>query len=51
MIAIESVDKNKADRYGIVNVDDKFSKTSRIEKIVEKSKPEVAPSNLGVVGC
>jgi len=50
IIAVQEVDHDKTDQYGIVQVDDKSAKSATIEKIVEKPKPEVAPSNLGVVG-
>jgi UTP--glucose-1-phosphate uridylyltransferase len=50
VIAVESVAHDKTDQYGIVEVEDNLSKTSNIKKIIEKPKPEVAPSNLGVVG-
>lgn len=50
VIAVEQVEADKTDQYGIVQVDSPLAKTSKIEKIVEKPKPEVAPSNLGVVG-
>lgn len=50
VIAVEEVDADKTDQYGIVQVDSPLEKTSKIEKIVEKPKPEQAPSNLGVVG-
>ncbi len=50
VIAVQEVDHDKTDQYGIVQVDNKTAKTARIEKIVEKPKPAVAPSNRGVVG-
>lgn len=50
VIAVEEVETDKTDQYGIVQVDNPLAKTSKIEKIVEKPKPEQAPSNLGVVG-
>lgn len=50
VIAVESVEQDKTDQYGIVEVEDRYSKTSNIKKIIEKPKPEAAPSNLGVVG-
>lgn len=50
VIAVESVDRDKTDQYGIVRVDRPDAKLSHIEQIVEKPKPEDAPSNLGVVG-
>ncbi|MEJ1436028.1 MAG: UTP--glucose-1-phosphate uridylyltransferase GalU [Candidatus Sedimenticola sp. (ex Thyasira tokunagai)] len=50
VIAVETVDRDKTDQYGIVKVDNPDAKLSRIDSIVEKPKPESAPSNLGVVG-
>ncbi|MES9884970.1 MAG: UTP--glucose-1-phosphate uridylyltransferase GalU [Sedimenticola sp.] len=50
VIAVEPVDREKTDQYGIVKVDNSDAKRSRIDRIVEKPKPESAPSNLGVVG-
>ncbi|MCP4275843.1 MAG: UTP--glucose-1-phosphate uridylyltransferase, partial [Gammaproteobacteria bacterium] len=50
VIAVQEVDHDKTDQYGIVQVDDKTAKSAKIEKIVEKPKPDVAPSNRGVVG-
>ncbi|MCF6355826.1 MAG: UTP--glucose-1-phosphate uridylyltransferase GalU [Candidatus Polarisedimenticolaceae bacterium] len=50
IIAVQEVEHDKTDQYGIVQVDDKIAKNAKIEKIVEKPKPEVAPSNRGVVG-
>lgn len=50
IIAVQKVDHDKTDQYGIVQVDDKTTKSSKIAKIVEKPKPEVAPSDWGVVG-
>ncbi|MAZ44901.1 MAG: UTP--glucose-1-phosphate uridylyltransferase [Legionellales bacterium] len=45
-IAVTPVPKSKTHQYGIV----KAASEGRIEQIVEKPQPEVAPSNLGVVG-
>lgn len=50
IIAVEEVAADKTDQYGIVQVGSLSAKTSKIEKIVEKPKPDQAPSNLGVVG-
>ncbi|ORU89946.1 MAG: UTP--glucose-1-phosphate uridylyltransferase [Cycloclasticus sp. symbiont of Poecilosclerida sp. M] len=50
VIAVEEVDHDKTDQYGIVEVDDAASKCTAIQAIVEKPKPADAPSNLAVVG-
>ncbi|MDD3448465.1 MAG: UTP--glucose-1-phosphate uridylyltransferase GalU [Gammaproteobacteria bacterium] len=50
VLAVEEVDPDKTDQYGIVKVGETEGRASRVEKIVEKPKPDVAPSNLGVVG-
>ena len=51
-LGVEEVPNEDTDKYGIVNTvsDDNGSKTSRVEKIVEKPRPEQASSNLAVVG-
>ncbi|MBA1332117.1 UTP--glucose-1-phosphate uridylyltransferase [Candidatus Endoriftia persephone str. Guaymas] len=46
VIAVQEVDHDKTDQYGIVQVDDKTAKSAKIEKIVEKPKSEIAPSNI-----
>lgn len=50
VIAVEPVPQEKTDKYGIVEVKELGGGVGKIESIVEKPKPEVAPSNLGVVG-
>jgi UTP--glucose-1-phosphate uridylyltransferase len=44
-LAVEEVPRNQTDRYGIVSLDG-----DRITALVEKPKPEVAPSTRAVVG-
>ena len=46
VIAVETVPHEDTSSYGIVAIDD----NSRVEQIVEKPKPEEAPSNSAVVG-
>jgi UTP--glucose-1-phosphate uridylyltransferase len=46
VIAVEQVLPENTDQYGIVSIDDQH----RIQAIVEKPQPAVAPSRLGVVG-
>ncbi|HYG05979.1 MAG TPA: UTP--glucose-1-phosphate uridylyltransferase GalU [Stenotrophomonas sp.] len=50
VIAVEDVPHDKTASYGIVATDDFEGRRGRINAIVEKPKPEVAPSNLAVVG-
>ncbi len=46
VIAVETIPPEKTTSYGVAAVDD----SNRIQEIVEKPKPQDAPSNLGVVG-
>ncbi len=50
VVAVEPVPKDETHRYGIVEVKPIDARIGKIQSIVEKPKPEVAPSNLGVVG-
>jgi len=50
IIAVEPVDRDRTDRYGIVDIAESDDDLHRINKIVEKPAPEKAPSNLAVVG-
>ncbi len=50
ILGVERVDPSETDKYGIVRTADFIGSTGVIEHIVEKPKPDVAPSNLAVVG-
>jgi UTP--glucose-1-phosphate uridylyltransferase len=50
VLAVQTVPKHETSSYGIVSAEQPAQKTSRINGIVEKPKPEEAPSNLAVVG-
>ena len=50
LVAVESIDPNDTDKYGIVSVHDASARVSTVDAIVEKPPPAEAPSNLGVVG-
>ncbi|MDI9239771.1 UTP--glucose-1-phosphate uridylyltransferase GalU [Lysobacter sp. LF1] len=50
MIAVQDVPREQTASYGIVATDAFQSRQGRIRAIVEKPQPEVAPSNLAVVG-
>ncbi|WAC63937.1 UTP--glucose-1-phosphate uridylyltransferase GalU [Pseudoxanthomonas sp. SL93] len=50
IIAVQDVPQDQTGSYGIVATDAFTGREGRIRAIVEKPKPEVAPSNLAVVG-
>jgi UTP--glucose-1-phosphate uridylyltransferase len=50
VLGVQTVERKDTDKYGIVAVEPMTERVSRITQIVEKPKPEVAPSTLGVVG-
>ncbi len=56
MLCLQEVAMENISKYGIVTVDESWQKSAphmrlrRITDLVEKPKPENAPSNLGIVG-
>jgi len=50
VVAVEPVPSQETDRYGIVEVKSIDERIGKMLSIVEKPQPDVAPSNLGVVG-
>ncbi|MES9949324.1 MAG: UTP--glucose-1-phosphate uridylyltransferase GalU [Candidatus Thiodiazotropha sp.] len=50
VILVEEVPQEETGKYGIVEVENDDGETAIMTSIVEKPKPEVAPSNLAVVG-
>ncbi|MFH1721132.1 MAG: UTP--glucose-1-phosphate uridylyltransferase GalU [Candidatus Altiarchaeota archaeon] len=50
IIAVEEVQKNMIESYGVVGGKLVEEKTYQIDTLVEKPKPKNAPSNLGVIG-
>ena len=50
ILAVEDVPSAETDKYGIVSSEPIDSRTSRVSHIVEKPKPDQAPSTLAVVG-
>ena len=50
ILGVERVPKEHTDRYGIVSTTEYQPRLGRLHGIVEKPKPAVAPTNLGVVG-
>jgi len=50
VVAVQNVPREDTASYGIVSVEKTSGGVSRVSNIVEKPKPEEAPSTLGVVG-
>ncbi|HCU88398.1 MAG TPA: UTP--glucose-1-phosphate uridylyltransferase, partial [Gammaproteobacteria bacterium] len=50
IVAVEPVPKEESLRYGMVEIEPIGDRIGRLRSIVEKPDPDVAPSNLGVVG-
>ncbi len=50
ILGVEDVEPERTDQYGIVKATEMDDGVSRVERIVEKPAPDVAPSTLGVVG-
>jgi len=50
VVAVQPVPKERTQSYGIVESREVEARISKMSSIVEKPKPEDAPSNLGVVG-
>jgi len=49
-IAVSPVPDDQTHQYGIVGVEDRSAKVSRITGMIEKPKPGTAPSNLHITG-
>lgn len=49
-IGVEQIPLSMTDRYGMVSVQKDAAGRKYIQQIIEKPAPEMAPSNLGVVG-
>lgn len=50
MMAVMEVDKKETDKYGIINGKDIEDNVVHIKGLVEKPKPEKAPTNLAIIG-
>ena len=50
VIAVEEVPHDQTDKYGIVDATALNERAAKINLVVEKPKPDVAPSNLAIVG-
>lgn len=50
VIALENVPREAVSKYGIADVEQSSGRLKRVKNLVEKPKPEIAPSTLGIVG-
>jgi UTP--glucose-1-phosphate uridylyltransferase len=50
VLGVETVPAAETDKYGIVATEERAGRVSRVRQIVEKPRPQNAPSNLAVVG-
>jgi len=50
IIAVQQIPRDQTNQYGIVRTEPVAANVERVLGIVEKPKPEAAPSTLGVVG-
>jgi len=50
VLGVETVPRSETDKYGIVATEDREGRISRVKQIVEKPRPQNAPSTLAVVG-
>ncbi|MGR9072267.1 MAG: UTP--glucose-1-phosphate uridylyltransferase GalU [Gammaproteobacteria bacterium] len=50
IVGVEKIAPTETESYGIVRTSENRGSIGRVEEIVEKPKPENAPSNQGVVG-
>jgi UTP--glucose-1-phosphate uridylyltransferase len=50
LISVQRVSKEDAQQYGMISTDDNVGNLMKLSNIIEKPKPEDAPSDLGVVG-
>jgi UTP--glucose-1-phosphate uridylyltransferase len=50
VIAVEEVPREDTNKYGIVDAEKIEGRAAKVRMVVEKPKPEVAPSNLAIVG-
>jgi UTP--glucose-1-phosphate uridylyltransferase len=50
LISVQRVSKEDAQQYGMISTNDNDGNLMKLSNIIEKPKPEDAPSDLGVVG-
>ncbi|MEO0421037.1 MAG: UTP--glucose-1-phosphate uridylyltransferase GalU [Pseudomonadota bacterium] len=50
VLGVQTVPRDQTEKYGVVAVEPAGERVGKVQAIVEKPKPEDAPSNLAVVG-
>jgi UTP--glucose-1-phosphate uridylyltransferase len=50
MLGVERIPPEETDKYGVIKAKSVSDKIGKVEEIVEKPMPDVAPSNMAVVG-
>lgn len=50
ILGVEQVPRAETDKYGIVSTEEPDGRVSRVKQIIEKPRPQNAPSTLAVVG-
>jgi len=50
IVAVEKIDPKQTDRYGILDVENPDNSLLKIKGMVEKPRPDKAPSNLAIIG-
>ena len=50
VVAVEEVPREQVNRYGILKIGETEANRVEVRGLVEKPKPEVAPSNLSIIG-
>jgi UTP--glucose-1-phosphate uridylyltransferase len=50
VVAVTEVPREQTNRYGILDIGDDDGRLVEVRGLVEKPKPEVAPSNLSIIG-
>jgi UTP--glucose-1-phosphate uridylyltransferase len=50
MVCVEEVDRQATASYGILDADPPVDRLTAVRGLVEKPKPEAAPSNLAIIG-
>ena len=50
IVAVEEVPRNETNKYGVIAGDEISPGIIRVNNMVEKPKPEEAPSNLAIIG-
>ncbi len=50
IVAVEEVPRNETNKYGVIAGDEISEGIIRVNNMVEKPKPEEAPSNLAIIG-